>query len=91
MEERDVFSEAKRLFKYLILVNLAFLLLTIFEAMFLSERPFPYFAIFYLIEALLFVVFFIPVFVFHIIKGKSFQYSVAVARFGDFYHAVTRW
>jgi len=93
MEEIEIYKNAKLYLKYLVVINAIFIILTILELYFSAQKSFPYFLIFYFIEALLFVMFFVPSFVIWLFKGKSIKYSLsrAMLNFGDCYQYITSW
>lgn len=88
MTNEEIINNAKLAFKILLLVNLFFVIgvltaLMIFED---KETAFMFFT-FFLIELLMFVVFFVPVFVYNLVKGRGIKYSLSkgMLAVGDFY------
>jgi hypothetical protein len=86
-------DSAKKLISPLLFLNAIFLTLVIGSFLAGSAQTAIYFATFYLIELLLFIVFFIPVFFYQIVKGRGLKYSLSkgMLSFGDFYHYISPW
>jgi hypothetical protein len=93
LEDNDVVARARLSFKNLVIINIIILVLTIAGVYLGTVKVSLYFAIFYAIEALMFVVFFIPVFTYYLFNRKSIKLAASKAMlcFGDFYQYMTPW
>ena len=93
MEEEAVYENARKYFKIVVWVNVAFLIFTIIELLMLKTSSFPYMAIFFFIEVILFIILFIPSFTYHLIKKRTLKYSAsrALINLGDSYQYITPW
>lgn len=93
MEDKEIILSAKLKLKYLLIVNVMVFILALIGGYFGGINTFFYFFGFYVIEVLIFIVQFIPVFTFWLFKGKSIKLSAskAMQSFGDFYQYITPW
>jgi Cu/Ag efflux pump CusA len=94
MNESETIESAKKMIWPLLALN-TIILVIILVAMFIfnSTETAMYFAIFYVVEAFLFVLFFLPVFCYNLIKHRRLKYSLSkgMHAFGDFYHFISPW
>ena len=93
MDDLKAENSAIKMVRPLLILNAVFLTLVVITFLVASPKAAIYFAIFFLIEALLFVVFFLPVFLYQILKGRGLKYSLSkgMLSFGDFYHVISPW
>ena len=93
MEDKEIILSAKYKLKYLLIVNVMVFILTLVGGYFGGANTSIYFFGFYVIEVLIFVSLFIPIFAFWLFKGKSIKLSAskAMQSFGDFYQFITPW
>ncbi|NOV29571.1 hypothetical protein [Methylomonas sp. ZR1] len=93
MDDNEIIINAKLKLKYLLIVNVMVFVLALTGGYFGGINTFIYFFGFYVIEVLVFVGLFIPIFTFWLFKGRSIKISAskAVQSFGDFYHFITPW
>lgn len=85
MNEEEVYKNTREHLKIILWVNVAFLVFTIIELSISGAKTFPYMSIFFVLEILMFILFYMPSFIYHIIKGRSLKYSSskALLSFGD--------
>lgn len=94
MSDIETINQAKGMLKPLLALNVIFVLLVVTTAVVFNRPQMAiYFGIFFLIEILLFTIFFLPVFIYNLIRGRGIKYSLskAMLAFGDFYHYVSPW
>lgn len=93
MEGNEIILSPKLKLKYLLIVNIMFFIFALVGGYFGGINTSIYFLGFYVIEALVFVVLFIPIFTFWLFKVKSIKLSAskAMQSFGVFYQYMTPW
>uniref|UniRef100_UPI00402BE2A7 hypothetical protein n=1 Tax=Methylomonas sp. PHL2-19 TaxID=3438878 RepID=UPI00402BE2A7 len=93
MEDKEIILSAKLKLKYLFIVNVMVFILALVGGYFGGANTGIYFFGFYVIEILIFIALFIPIFTFWLFKGKSIKLSAskAIQSFGDFYQFITPW
>lgn len=94
MSDIEIINRAKGMLKPLLALNVIFALMVLLtKVVFDSPETATYFGVFFFIEIFLFAIFFAPVFIYNLIRGRGIRYSSskAMLAFGDFYHYVSPW
>ncbi|MEH6348059.1 MAG: hypothetical protein V7785_23380 [Bermanella sp.] len=88
MTNEEVLNKAKSAFKILLLVNLFFAIGVLTALLVFKEKEIATtLFIFFPVELLMFIVFFVPVFIYNLVKGRGIKYSLSkgILAVGDFY------
>jgi|GEM_PF-3280930 len=93
MQDKEIITSANLKFRILLQLNTLIFGLSLIGGYFGGVDTFAYCIGFYAIETLMFIVLFIPVFVYWVLKGKTIKLSAskAMLSFGDFYQNLTSW
>ena len=93
MNDESVYENARKHLKIVAWINFSFLILAVVEISISGINSFPYMAIFFFIEIIMFVFLFIPSFTYHLIKKGTLKYSAsrALLNFAESYQYITPW
>ena len=93
MDDTKIYEEASKLGKYLLYLNVIFIILIALTYGLLNAEYATYLAILFFIEFIILVVLYLPTFIYYLIKGNSIKLSSskAMLAFGDFYSYIMPW